>query len=328
MDNKKLPAIILLSSIITGIAFSQNVDRTINEVLQRFYETNNLHGGISVAISRNGRLVYAGSVGYADSRNTIRLTPEHRMRTASVSKPITRIAILNLQNEGKLRLNDFVFGSNGVFKGQHGLPVLNGQPTDITIRNLVEHRSGGWSNITNYGISNRQQMRQRIENIPLINEPGTVYAYSNLGYNILALVIEEVTGMPYENYVKEHVLLPAGIDGMRLGTNRLGNDEPEYLDSRGRITNINPSNSPGSGGWIAQPVELLKFMRHWDRYLVSNFNFSGSSTSTYSWIAKRSGGFNVVILANHRPPAPRYSRVALFDEIRAAVSVWPTGTDF
>ncbi|MCL2711239.1 MAG: beta-lactamase family protein, partial [Planctomycetaceae bacterium] len=68
---------------------------TIDNILKEFYDKHSLPGGVSLAISYRGRLVYAGTIGYADKERKIPLTKEHRMRIASLSKPITAIAIMN-----------------------------------------------------------------------------------------------------------------------------------------------------------------------------------------------------------------------------------------
>jgi len=96
-----LAAVIFLS--LTAVTQAQtvrnDVEKTIGRILQELYEKNKYRGGISLAITRNKRLVYAGAAGYADRNHTVRLTPQHRMRLASVSKPITSVAIEKLFKE-------------------------------------------------------------------------------------------------------------------------------------------------------------------------------------------------------------------------------------
>jgi CubicO group peptidase (beta-lactamase class C family) len=332
MNIRKLAAIILMASI-SGFAFGQSTEETINKMLLGFYEKHKLNGGISIAISRNGRLVYVGSVGYADIKHTVRLTPDYRMRIASATKPITKIAIMKLQEEGKLNVNDFVFGRNGVFNNEYGMPTYNGNSVDITIKQFLDHKSGGWGRSFNSGASRYRNIDQWLKQFPLEYSPGTNEDYSNFGYYILGRIIERKSGMTYENYVKENILKPVGINGMRIGATRSGTDEVEYIATPGTDVNNpatynNPVTLDSFGGWVASPIELLRILAHYGSTIGNNWNHSGSMPGTYTWIAKRSDGFNYVMLANYRPPDPRYTWSTLFNEIRAAISEWPTGIEF
>ena len=175
-----------------------------------------------MAISYRGRLVYAGTIGYADREHKIPLTPEHRMRIASLSKPITAIAIMKLVEERKLNLHEEVFGETGIFKGEYGVPQLENRPVRITVKQLLEHTGGGWGNAKNDPmypvpqISGEALMRSVIRTRPLEHLPGTKHDYSNFGYWVLGRVIEKTSGMPYEDYVKEHILKPCGISAYKL----------------------------------------------------------------------------------------------------------------
>ena len=331
-----LAALIFLS--LAGTTQAQTVrndtEKTIDRILQEFYDRHQYRGGISLAITRNERLVYAGAVGYADRNNTVRLTPQHRMRLASVSKTITSIAISKLFEEGKLSFDDKVFGINGIFKNAYGMPTYNGNPVDITIMQLLDHVSGfGTDAPNNFEIETTLKT-------PLRNLPGAAYEYSNFGYNVLGRVIETITGMPYEKYVQEYVLKLCGINGMRIGANAPGPDEVEYI--RNDALTAYPSNAPGpSGGWVASPIELMKFMAHIDNFsnvpdiLKSNtprtraLGHSGRlGQGTWTYLMRESNGFNWTLLMNYVPPDfENIDRPALFRQIREAITEWPAGTE-
>ena len=353
---------------------TSNVQETIDGILRDFYNKYSLPGGISMAISYQEKLVYAGAVGYADKDHKIPLTPEHRMRIASLSKPITSIAIMKLWEEKKLRLDDFVFGENGIFKNRYGMPTYREKPVDVTIRHLLEHSSGGWGRAVSYsGAEVRlQDIDQVLEKFPLEHLPGTHSdnsSYSNFGFYVLGRIIETTSEMTYENYVKENILKPSGIDGMRVGTRRSGPDEVEYIATVG--TDINPSiyNNPvvmdSFGGWVANPIELLKILVRVDGFSSvedilnrrtidimttqstinnhralgwalnssdNNWWHTGGMPGTSSIMARSSNGFNWVILINYQPPDDVRSQFssdmdALFWQIHRTVKNWHTGTD-
>ena len=248
---------------------------TIDNILRDFYNQYSLPGGISMAISYRGKLVYAGAIGYADKEHKILLTPEHRMNIASLSKPITAIAIMKLVEGKKLNLNDEVFGEAGIFKGEYGIPEYESRQVKITVKQLLEHTAGGWGNSKNDPmypvphITGEEYMRSVIRERPLEHVPGTKHDYSNFGYWVLGRVIEKQSGMPYEDYVKENILKPCGINGMRIGGDTSAADEVEYIGNPNEnpySKSLSPRHCDALGGWIANPTELLKLLVHVDGF--------------------------------------------------------------
>jgi len=340
-----LAAVIFLS--LAAVAQAQtarnDVEKTIDRILQEFYDRHQYRGGISLAITRNEKLVYAGAVGYADRNHTVRLTPQHRMRLASVSKPITSIAISKLFEEGRLSLDGNVFGTNGIFKNKYGMPTYNGNSVDVTVRQLLEHRSGFHGSYRNPLASGETSpWNSAIEpglETPLMYMPGTAYEYSGFGYNVLGWIIEELTGMPYEKYIQDYILKPCGINGMRVGMRQSGPDEAEYIGDN--LSENPPINAPGpSGGWIASSIDLMKFMVHIDNFsnvpdiLKSNtpriniFGHSGRLNQGTWTFLQRTNNYNWVMLMNYVPPNfEEIDRNALFRQITDAVSEWPAGTE-
>ncbi|MDR2999838.1 MAG: beta-lactamase family protein [Fibromonadaceae bacterium] len=337
---------------------------SINEILLNFYEKHQIKGGVSMTISYNERLVYAGSVGYADYDQNIKLTPEHRMRIASVSKPITSIAIMKLLEEEIISLDDLVFGKNGILNNEYGMPTYNGNHVDITIKQLLEHSSGGWGNVAAGRFNNITKV---LEDFHLEYLPNTHHEYSNFGYHVLGRVIERKSGMTYEDYVKENILELSGVNGMRIGANHSEPDEVVYISDDGRnpYTSVIPGNMDASGGWIATPVELLKLLVRVDgfsnvqdilnsetintmttrsitneRYALgwrlnqagNNWYHTGTMAGTSSMIARSSNRFNWVILINYRPPDSIFEEFRrdidnLFWEIHRTVAEWPAGIE-
>src|SRR5262249_40609817 len=176
--------------------------------------------GVSVALARNGRLVFAQGFGVADAKTGEKVTSAHRFRIASVSKPITSVAIFSLMEQGRLALTDKVFGTDGVLAA---FDISSSNfVEELTIEHLLTHASGGWQNgpddpmAMNEGMNVRELIAWTLANRPLAVAPGSVFNYSNFGYCLLGRVIEKISGQPYDAYVRDSVLARCGITGMRI----------------------------------------------------------------------------------------------------------------
>ena len=147
---------------------------------------------LSVAIVRNGAFVFERPFGMADKEAQLPTAPSTLFRIASVTKPFTSVAIFTLVEQGKLNLNDKVFGSSGVLDNMYGKPPYKQYVTDITVDNLLTHTSGGWPNDSTDPMfrfnswSQAKLITWTLANLPLTYPPGTHWAYSNFGYCVRA----------------------------------------------------------------------------------------------------------------------------------------------
>jgi len=249
--------------------------------------------GASVAVSKDGRLVFAHGFGYADMENYIEAEPYHRFRVASVSKLITAIAVLKLVEEGKISVDDRVFGPDAILNDSVFANPRDNRVYNITVAHLLGHQ-GGWS--LRYGdhmFITQSIARQMDKGLPLTTTdyvrfaldrrlhyyPGTGRSYSNLGYAILGLVVEKASGMTYEDYCREKIFEPLGIYDMMLGSNleegRLIN-EVKYYEQQDAIPKLSvygtgeivPASYGGNdieslgaaGAWVATAPDLLKIL--------------------------------------------------------------------
>jgi CubicO group peptidase (beta-lactamase class C family) len=226
--------------------------------------------GLSVAIAKEGRLVYAEGYGFADKEKNETVTPRHLFRIASVTKPITSVAIFRLIEAGKLRLSDKVFGPNAILGTAYGEPPYQRFVEDITVEHLLTHTAGGWRNdgrdpmFSHPRMDHQELITWTIAHQPLSDPPGEKYAYSNFGYCILGRVIEKLTGKPYPQAVGELVFAPCGITGMRLGGNTRAERAPSeviYYDQNGGDPyGMNVRRMDSHGGWLATPTDLVRFL--------------------------------------------------------------------
>jgi CubicO group peptidase (beta-lactamase class C family) len=189
--------------------------------------------GASVAVARDGKLLYARGFGYTSVEDSIKVQPYNKFRIASISKLITAVAIMKLQEEGKLSVNDYVFGADGILNDSIFSHPKDKRVYGITVGHLLAHK-GGWTQ--RYGdqmfmpevVSKETGVPMPVDTKTIVRfaldknlhyNPGMGQSYSNLGYSILGLVIEKVSGMSYEEYCKKHVLEPLGIYDMSLAHN-------------------------------------------------------------------------------------------------------------
>ncbi|HTC76336.1 MAG TPA: serine hydrolase domain-containing protein [Edaphobacter sp.] len=226
----------------------------------------------SIAISRNGVFVYDQAAGIADAANLTQVQRDSLFRIASLTKPITSVTIFSLIEQGKLNLNDKVFGPNGILDNGYGKPPYKPFITDITVDHLLTHTSGGWPNdstdpmMLNLPWNQTKVITHTIAKVPISNPPGTHWAYSNFGYCILGRVIEQVTGERYESYVRTNILGPCGISTMKIARNRIddrANYEVVYYGQSSEDPyNLNITRMDSDDGWIASGTELVQFLNH------------------------------------------------------------------
>jgi CubicO group peptidase (beta-lactamase class C family) len=231
--------------------------------------------GLSVAIARHGQFVYRKGFGLADVASGEKVTPDHLFRIASVSKPITSVAIFTLVEKGRLKLSDPVFGRDAVFGTDFGSSYPE-RVQKITLEHLLTQTCGGWQNdandpmFLNPGMNSHALIRWTLQNQPLQNEPGTHYAYSNFGYCILGRVIEKVGGQTYAEFVEQSVLAKCDVTDMRIAGNTLLDTAPgevEYYGQNGESPyDMNVRRMDSHGGWIATPSDLVNFAMRVDGF--------------------------------------------------------------
>jgi CubicO group peptidase (beta-lactamase class C family) len=280
----------------TGVAVPgmASYDQSITDLMRKYA----IPGG-AVAVMRDGRLIYARGFGYADVENKTPVQPDALFRIASVSKPITAVAIMKLVEEGKLKLDDRVAPFIAHLAPAPGATV-DPRWEQITIRHLLNH-TGGWDrHKPNGGFdpidrpaiaaaavnapapASSETLVRYMKGMPLDFNPGEKFAYSNFGYITLGRVIERVSGMPYQEFVRTRVLQPVGATRTRQGRSRIGDSLPYevkyYWPGAGLNAPMVQSVFPGegmvplnyggfhleagdaSGAWVSSTVDLLRFM--------------------------------------------------------------------
>jgi D-alanyl-D-alanine carboxypeptidase len=244
--------------------------------------------GLSIAIAKDNEFILAKAYGYSNDETKQSLNTAHQFRIASLSKPITAVAIMTLVEQHKLSLDDRVFGSGGLLSMPY--PADNHHVGSITVRHLLEHSAAPeWTNdnkdpMFRYQHLNKKTLvKQILETRMLKLAPGSKYAYSNFGYCVLGLVIEKLSGLSYEQYVKQAVLTPAGTNSFMLGGKRPGLTPLEvtyHAHSSSDPYGFPVRRMDAHGGWIANAIDVVKFLQHTDAHAVPADLISSGSIKT------------------------------------------------
>lgn len=197
--------IISLYVIIFSVLASngQNLNTKIDALIEKAVKLNRFNG--TVLVSKNGKIVYEKAYGYQDVEKNVLNTPNTIYQIGSTTKEFTAAVVLKLIENHQLSLDD---------KLSNYFPDF-ARGNEITIKHLLTHTSGIYEILRdplafNGGTQPRskEQMLSFFMNKPLDFDPGTQYSYCNSGYMLLGLIIEKVTGKPYEQVVKDFILKP------------------------------------------------------------------------------------------------------------------------
>ena len=263
------------------------MDKKVNTYLRKWHMK-----GASLAITRGDSLVYAKGYGWADEENGLKMSPRHILRMASVSKLITATGIMVLHERGELDINDTVFGPSGILNDSTITALIKDKNYyKITVEHLMRHQAGFRRDPL---FSSRDVMNQlNLDHAPeaedfyrvVLNRrlkfaPGSWQSYSNFGYLLLSKIIEKVSGLPYEEFIRTEVLAPAGCYDMHIaGTyyEDKRDNEVRYYTHEGDgkyIEEYNNSNVmvercyggnnipmlSGAGAWCGSPAEIARFV--------------------------------------------------------------------
>jgi CubicO group peptidase (beta-lactamase class C family) len=218
--------------------------------------------GLSIGFMKDD-FIWVKGFGFADLENSVPAKAESAYRLASVTKPMTALAIMQLVEKGKINLDAEV---------QTYVPYFPKKKWPVTVRQVVGHL-GGISHYKNPAqelhIKDHKSTREAIaifENFDLVAEPGTRYSYSSYGYNLLGAIIEAASGMSYAEYMRQNIWQPLGMNDTRM-------DDPlEVIPHRvrgyqiidGKLKNsefVNISSRFAAGGTRSTVPDLLKFAR-------------------------------------------------------------------
>ena len=235
---------------------------------------------MSLALAKNGQLLYAKGYGYADKAKKLGVTTESLFRVGDISCTITSMAVMQLIKAGKLSMTAKIFGDSGILKNDYGTPPYSKGITDITVYDLLQHTAGGWAGnddpvflpvLRSASVDKAKLLGITLDHVPLKAAPGSQFAYSKFGYFVLGMVIEKVSGQPYADFVTQNVLKSAGIDAMCITGDTESDKKKNEVICYKEDTNI-PfsydeldddfffSRSAACTGWLASAKDLVKLI--------------------------------------------------------------------
>lgn len=212
--NKIILVCVGIFSLIPNLQAQDNFDNSFDVVLiekridSLLSSYNAKEPGISIGVVNNNKLVIEKEFGIANMEHQIPIKSETSFHVASVSKQFTAFAILQLEDIGKLSLDDDI---------RNYIPEMNNFENKITIRNLLNHTSGlkdqwnllrlsGWR--LNDFIDNNQVLTILYNQTSLNFEPGEEFMYSNSGFTLLAEIVSRVSNMSFSEYTQKYIFKP------------------------------------------------------------------------------------------------------------------------
>ena len=256
---------------VAAWAEPQQSSVTVDDLVEDWLEAQRVPA-LSLAFARPDELVFRRAWGEIAPGGDA-ATADSLFRIASVTKPITAVAIFILIERGHLKLDDRVFGAGGLLNGEFG-DDLPDNLNAITVRHLLMHESGGWPNDGRGPTLRHPEMEQRewlewvLRRRPLQYAPGEKTMYSNVGYCLLGWIIGKLTARPYADWVRENVLAPCKITQMRLATREQTAGEVRYFDQTGDDPYArNMARLEACAGWLATPTDLVRFATRFPQLL-------------------------------------------------------------
>jgi len=218
--------------------------------------------GVTVAVAVEGAFRWSRGFGFADVENKVRAKAETVYRIASIAKPITAVAAMQLSERGELDLGTTV---------QTYVPSFPEKPWPVSVRQLLGHLGG----IRHYASEEEINSTRHYEDLltpltifqddPLVAEPGTVFFYSTYGYSLVGAAVEAAAGIPFMECLAENIFQPAGMSDTRA------DDVYALVENRARGYRLRPdgelensalfdtSNKIPGGGLISTARDVVRF---------------------------------------------------------------------
>lgn len=244
--NRQLLLIFTILLLLTNNAFSQT--RKINQIdsLMKWSHKIGVFNG-NVLVSKNNKILYNASFGFTDATEINKLTTDYRFNIGSITKEFSAVALLQLQEQGKLKLNDNI---------SKFIPELPKWANEISIKDLLRYTSGIPD--VNWGkIKNDKDLFDGLQLISALNfKPGTNYDYNNNNIFLRHFIVERLTGMSYKTYVEKFIFKPC-----KMNWSIMTPFENAENIAKGFNNNLvqDKTDLPITGGTYLTTIDLLKW---------------------------------------------------------------------
>lgn len=281
---KKLSLSIILVVVSISFTLSQylpeEIQKNIDKICQETFTQGNFPG-MSVMIAKKDQVVWAKGYGYSHIENKIPVDPYQSIfRIGSISKTITAAGLAILVESGKVILDNAV---------QDYVPYFPVKAYPLSVKHICAHTGGirhyeGMEFMSNIEYQDVASGIGIFKDSDLLFEPGSKYAYSSYGWNLVSAVIEGASGQPFKEYMQEHVFKPIGMESIYAESVDIN---PEHLvefymqDGDGNNVpsfKVNNSYKWAGGGFIASAVDLVKFS-----YAIQKNELYNQTTKELFW---------------------------------------------
>ncbi|WET47426.1 serine hydrolase [Chryseobacterium indologenes] len=247
--------------LLTHHTFAQTKQITKIDSLVKSANQEGVFNG-NILVSENNKIIYNASFGFTDASKTKKLTPDYRFNIGSITKEFSGVALLQLQEQGKLKLEDPI---------SKYLPELPQWANEISIKDLLQYTSG----LPNVNWKKIKSNKDIFDDLKLIDKldfvPGTQYDYNMNNVFLRQFIVEKITGMTYKNYVNQNIFKPCKMNASEITpivdkkliakgfNNKLVEDKPDFL----------------AGGTFLTTTDLLKFVNclHSKKLITENSLF-------------------------------------------------------
>ena len=262
----------------------------------------------SILVAQEGEILYSGGLGLSDRNKNISTTKETIFTIGSITKQFTATAIVKLQEEEQLSVNDSL---------GHFFPNIPTDKKNITIHQLLTHTSGILGNLPNGGDFvpiKKEAFLKQVFDSTLDFAPDSSYNYSNVGYSLLTIIIEQVTQQDYETYLNETFFkkLEMKNTGYLLpnwNTNNLSRaykceeDRGTHIEKWKAISNKVSYHQKGNGGILSNPSDMYTWYMALEKHKILNETSTKLLTQPYALRNKKKGiyyGYGWVISKSGR----------------------------
>lgn len=256
---RSIRVIFLLVTIANSIS-AQEKNAEIDSLFKRANALGLFNG--NVLIADHDKIIYHAAMGFADASKLVKLTEDYRFHIGSIAKEFNAVGIMMLKEQGKLSLEDRI---------SKYMPELPSWADKITIKNLLQYTSG-LPDVKWNSVKNDADNLEDIKNLDKLNfEPGTSYAYNNNNVFLQRRIIERITGMTFNEFVKEKILKPCGMNAALIDPTDKDRLVAKAFSDDGKQ---DPLDVPISG-WTS--VTLADFYR-WAQ-CITNFKLISSEST-------------------------------------------------
>ncbi|QOS79596.1 beta-lactamase family protein [Paenibacillus sp. JNUCC31] len=257
-------SVVAADESLLSAQLEQTLDSIVNEAM-----TKDHIPGVAVVVTMGDKIIFKKGYGYADIDRKIPIDPERTiMPVGSLTKSLTATAIMQLEEQGKLSMEEDVNSYLSSFQ----IPLYQQHP--VTLQHLLTHTAGLDEAL--YGIAAASPsktvplgefLKRYIREQPPVRTPGKEYAYSNAGFGLAAYVLEKVSGRSLDDYLSRHVFEPLDMPSAALNATESVDMARSYTYLNGEYKQVPYSyvNIPGAGGISVVPSE-------WAHYMIAHLN--------------------------------------------------------